>query len=427
MDLTLPGYKYLGPFNKLNKGTPTSYNDFVAYVHDHQYGEIIEKGGNPYLYWSKADARAYRHFTHDEYGGTIGKFFFGLKKRLFELGVISEFTSEEIRMPRNKRLRTEDERAIVPYEPNEVEEMEIEYDGNAVESTRAATTATSSGRSNGTHETPVTIPPQVPYGMFNTHTCWIPITFWLNARKYTNTVAANLFLRMDKPKQPITNTLVTGTNGGINVNKINPGTMNNTQEPFPRTLSTTPTLTPQWWDIFSKLYEFYTVLGCQYEIFVQNANQENSNQLLIGQRFETEGTGGTTSTIPTNATIWETMQMKDIDFRNLYSHSNPFDKPYETVYKGYYKRGDANRDVRNDDDVKLWSRTNSQPALAEYMRFMFYNAPLSSTDADLTGCNMQITLRYKVQFKDLHTSVRFPTQAGVPITTIYPSNVLIDY
>ena len=44
-DLTLPGYKYLGPGNKLDKGEPTDWNDAVAYIHDLGYGEILEKGG----------------------------------------------------------------------------------------------------------------------------------------------------------------------------------------------------------------------------------------------------------------------------------------------------------------------------------------------------------------------------------------------
>ena len=87
-DLTLPGYKYLGPGNKLNKGTPEGYNDMVAYIHDHAYDKIAKKGGNPYLNWSKADADAYRKFTANDIGGVAGKTFFGLKKALHDQGYI---------------------------------------------------------------------------------------------------------------------------------------------------------------------------------------------------------------------------------------------------------------------------------------------------------------------------------------------------
>lgn len=72
IDLSLPGYKYLGPGNKLDKGVPNGYNDFVAFMHDHGYNIIINRGGNPYLQWSEADAAAYRSFdAGEDIGGTV--------------------------------------------------------------------------------------------------------------------------------------------------------------------------------------------------------------------------------------------------------------------------------------------------------------------------------------------------------------------
>lgn len=87
-DLSLPGYKYLGPGNPLDKGEPTNANDWVAYFHDIGYGKIIESGQNPYLLWSQADADAYNQFTTKDYGGAAGKAFFGLKKLAYDAGLI---------------------------------------------------------------------------------------------------------------------------------------------------------------------------------------------------------------------------------------------------------------------------------------------------------------------------------------------------
>lgn len=87
-DLSLPGYKYLGPGNSLDKGSPESWNDLVAYIHDIEYGKIIEMGGNPYLLWSEADAKAYQQFTTEDYGGALGKAFFGLKSLAHKAGLI---------------------------------------------------------------------------------------------------------------------------------------------------------------------------------------------------------------------------------------------------------------------------------------------------------------------------------------------------
>lgn len=96
LDLSLPGYHYLGPGNNLFKGAPTSYNDWVAYMHDVRYGEIVKLGQNPYLLWSEADAQAYQQFAHSDYGGTLGKSFFGLKKLAHDFGLISKVTGEPI-------------------------------------------------------------------------------------------------------------------------------------------------------------------------------------------------------------------------------------------------------------------------------------------------------------------------------------------
>ena len=87
-DLSLPGYKYLGPGNKIDKGVPTSYNDWVAFLHDLGYGEIIARGGNPYLTFSKADEVAIQRFDNSDWGGIIGKAVFQLKKKAHEAGLI---------------------------------------------------------------------------------------------------------------------------------------------------------------------------------------------------------------------------------------------------------------------------------------------------------------------------------------------------
>lgn len=90
-DLSLPGYKYLGPGNPLDKGEPNNANDWVAYFHDIGYGKIIEAQGNPYLLWSHADAEAYSKFTVKDYGGALAKGYFGLKKLAYDAGIISGF------------------------------------------------------------------------------------------------------------------------------------------------------------------------------------------------------------------------------------------------------------------------------------------------------------------------------------------------
>jgi hypothetical protein len=58
--LVLPGSKYVGPGNELDKGVPTSEGDMVALRHDLRYDDYAKRGLGKQMYtsYSDADARA---------------------------------------------------------------------------------------------------------------------------------------------------------------------------------------------------------------------------------------------------------------------------------------------------------------------------------------------------------------------------------
>lgn len=58
--ITYPGSRYIGPGNKLDEGEPLTYHDRLAYVHDHQYDELMKKGINPYFTFNEADKQMLR-------------------------------------------------------------------------------------------------------------------------------------------------------------------------------------------------------------------------------------------------------------------------------------------------------------------------------------------------------------------------------
>lgn len=71
-ELTLIGYKYLGPGNKLNKGTPINQADSIALEHDIAYDKAKSKSDI-----FKADAKAIQAFSSDfrknpNLGNTLG-------------------------------------------------------------------------------------------------------------------------------------------------------------------------------------------------------------------------------------------------------------------------------------------------------------------------------------------------------------------
>nr|AJE25863.1 cap [Bovine adeno-associated virus] len=88
--LVLPGYKYLGPGNGLDKGDPVNFADEVAREHDLSYQKQLEAGDNPYLKYNHADAEFQEKLASDtSFGGNLGKAVFQAKKRLLEpLGLV---------------------------------------------------------------------------------------------------------------------------------------------------------------------------------------------------------------------------------------------------------------------------------------------------------------------------------------------------
>lgn len=91
MDLTLPGYNYLGPGNSLEKGEPTNPSDAAALIHDIEYQKYIDAGLNPYTNYNAADEAAILNFASD-WGGTVGKAVFTAKRMLAKIGLIDHIS-----------------------------------------------------------------------------------------------------------------------------------------------------------------------------------------------------------------------------------------------------------------------------------------------------------------------------------------------
>nr|QPN96233.1 coat protein VP2 [Bearded dragon parvovirus] len=83
--LVVPGYKYLGPFNGLDKGEPVNAADAAALEHDKAYNELLEAGDNPYIKYNHADAVFQERLQGDtSLGGNAANAVFQFKKRLLE-------------------------------------------------------------------------------------------------------------------------------------------------------------------------------------------------------------------------------------------------------------------------------------------------------------------------------------------------------
>nr|QKE54965.1 MAG: capsid protein [Parvoviridae sp.] len=108
----LPGYKYLGPFNSLDKGEPVNAADAAALEHDKAYDEQLKEGKNPYLTFNKADEKFMKDLEGDRsLGGNLAKALFQAKKRVLEpLGGVDLAKGDKISdyFPAKKKARVED-------------------------------------------------------------------------------------------------------------------------------------------------------------------------------------------------------------------------------------------------------------------------------------------------------------------------------
>nr|UZZ82244.1 VP1 [Newlavirus] len=76
-----PGYKYLGPGNSLDKGTPNNPSDAAAQRHDHAYSAYQAAGFNPYFYHNQADENFIRETDQaPDWGGRFGNAVFRAKR-----------------------------------------------------------------------------------------------------------------------------------------------------------------------------------------------------------------------------------------------------------------------------------------------------------------------------------------------------------
>lgn len=88
--LVLPGSKYIGPGNPLNRGKPTSSADAAARLHDYDYDRLLKSGVKAkklYVGFSEADQRLMKRsdVTTPEGLATFGGM--ALKKALYKLGL----------------------------------------------------------------------------------------------------------------------------------------------------------------------------------------------------------------------------------------------------------------------------------------------------------------------------------------------------
>ena len=97
--LTLPGSKYIGPGNPMNRGKPVDKADANAYQHDVDYDNYIKRGvkkRHVYTGYSDADERLLKNTKADTPNGLAVNLGIGAKKALNKLGLTKRIRDKDV-------------------------------------------------------------------------------------------------------------------------------------------------------------------------------------------------------------------------------------------------------------------------------------------------------------------------------------------
>jgi hypothetical protein len=347
-------------------------------------------------------------------------------------------------------------------------------------SSRSAPSTSNSNRNIASQETPI-IYAQPTYRLPETHTTILTTTFFGSGviRGYD---ALDMVLRLNDYKEPLTtklsakpnnvnsNTIGANFTAGLYNSKIpqwnflspNGSTPNATTSvnpansypsyngpnaqrwpanalAFASTLDPNSHPIPKMAEYFEQFFLYYTTLGCEYEIIINNTQQghqpgngdlmcctvidtyidnanKNNNQTLTQQKLG-------------NVIYWPEVKKHFIPC----AHQSHPESEFYTI-KGTHKPGDGRRMVENDGDQQRWTRTNSSLSadakMFEELHLMFFQHPFNTVhNRTISGIsdtatsaeslaknsfNFQINLKYIVQFKDLRKDLREPRHNDTP-------------
>ena len=279
-------------------------------------------------------------------------------------------------------------------------------------------------------ETPISNYPSLNYGLQETHTTILPYVTWLtlaldkNAttpiqlKVRTNSIYDMLDIAIVTP--PADDTLFSGagfTNKKVGFNGKSPYSGN--AYPVVPTVGTTATERPQWRDYWAQIYQYYTVLGCEYEIIHVNpignhdtisgtaANRVYGGDIICAEQVDTySDTAAATGNVMPLTILPEVMNFKNIKWHRIEANGGGNNFGNTMIVKGKYTPGSEKRNIVNDGDVKTWTAVGSQPNLKEFLTLNYWPHPMSAGTA--FGANMQVRLKYIVQFKDLVAQARYP-------------------
>ena len=219
------------------------------------------------------------------------------------------------------------------------------------------------GQNPQSKETPISRYPTLTYGLQETHTTILPFTFWFSSACHTAGAPAVMKIRLNSiydfigsevETLGIGDTPVTATNYARPIAPDGKGA-NNT---FPESINDgTAVETPYWRNYWAQLYEYYTVLGCEYKITTGCVNTSSGFAAILGHTIDSWSDTATESgNITPTTNLSEAMSLKGMQFDVLRGARAENEGQQMTVIQRRYIPGQAKRNIVNDGDVKTWTK-----------------------------------------------------------------------
>lgn len=312
------------------------------------------------------------------------------------------------------------------------DDEEMQNQSETTADTQVATTAFGPRNANprgGNHETPV-IFQRSHFGLPETTTqVFTSSTYFSIISTSSSGNASNLRVRLTS----IPDKIASSISGAIVGNPIQPGIYSsglktNTPAtgsnwtaastfPFP----TTTTDGWQWRSWYIKMYQYYHVMGCEYEFTFQNIAQTPYGGCVVASFIDTYNPIQSTQIHPTDATLSQMEQWPDVTWTRIRSSSEGNTDVSQQTLKGYYYPGKVNQNVENDEDVSTWTSVVSTPTLTENITLRFF--PDMFNELGETRLNCRLRMRLIVQLKDLNPVFRWPA-AQTAVTLTAPTDIL---
>ena len=277
-----------------------------------------------------------------------------------------------------------------------------------------AISSNGSGTKKSAHETPII--PQTPhYGFPEVATVILPWTgyfSWISPS--TNTGTSNDFRFLTTNINSILSESVTDPTAGAAfasglysrlIKTSYDGTWTAPLLQFPTFLAGV-TEAPTYAAWYKKMYDVYNVNKCEWELLFHNPMTSTNGDLLLAYSEEAYPAGSSSgNTVPDSTTLQQTEQFPDMKWKILKSNTSGAPEHNLTMISGTYYPNKANKNVRNDEDVKTWTNVANNPTLTEQIHLKLLKAPFN--EEGFQGVNVRLHVRLTVQFRDLKTTFRY--------------------